>query len=220
MRFITVLAGFILIVSNSFSQSEWMTRNLVNVPLKLLTHKDSIPNLVKVENGVVNHEVNSFELKEVIPQYTESSAYSKDEVTTYWLDNSQNTEVMILLSFVYNRLYKIELYTLNSYYLSNFKLSYAFHFKRKNQKNSIRTSSDSIVNYGNRIVTYGERYSEFESRGENKKLKYTYYEHLEKRYGHLILFEKAILNKMPYWCGYGRKNRNWVKVKKYLQRNT
>jgi len=218
MKIYTIILFLLLLTMLTVKgQNVWMTRNLTNVPLDFLTHKDSIQNLLPVYNGMVFLGSDSINLKDSINDYFEVSEFYHDKISTYLLKSPHiQNGLYVTLDFVNDILFQVNLFTDESYYLSNFKLEVNRHFKHKKQDGGYTQSSDSTVNRGHVIITYGSRYSEHSSYGGNKNVEYQYYEHLEKGYGHLILIDKKILKYIPSWCGTGNGNRSWGKLQRYL----
>jgi hypothetical protein len=196
-----------------------MTRNLTNYPLEFLTHKDSIPNLYEVKNGIVVVGKDTINLKDSVGLYFETSEFYPDRIKTYLLyPGNYRKGLYTTLDFCYDRLFQINMYSNKSYFLSNFKLELQRHFKNKGEAH-YRYTKDSTVNYGRNTVFYGNRYSDYILYGSNKTMTYQYREDLIKGYGYLILADKKVTDLIPTWCANCNGGRTWEKLKEYIDKN-
>jgi|GEM_PF-4347180 len=218
-RYLTFIILFLFTSLTSFGQNIWMTRNLTNSPLQFLTHKDSIPNLYEVKNGIVIVDKDTINLKDSIGLYFETSEFYRDKIKTYLLyTGNYRKGLYTTLDFCYDKLFQINMYSNKSYFLSNFKLELQRHFKNKGEANYTITR-DSTVNYGHTIVSYGERYSDYNLYGSNKIMTYQYKEDLIKGCGYLVLADRKVTDLIPSWCGNCNRGRTWKKLKAYIDKN-
>ncbi|MFN6945475.1 MAG: hypothetical protein ACK4ND_11045 [Cytophagaceae bacterium] len=210
---------FFSITLSCFGQDAWMTRNLTNSSLTFLTHKDSISNLYEIKNGLAVIIKDTINLKDSVDLYFELSEFYRDKVKTYLLYTGDYQKgLYTTLDFCYDRLIQINMYSNTSYFLSNFKLELQRNFKNKG-KGYYTVSKDSTVNYGNTIVSYGERYSDYNRYGSNKRVAYQYQEDLIKETGYLVLADKKVNTLIPSWCGSCNGKKTWKKLKAYLDKN-
>lgn len=205
--------------STSFAQNEWMTRDLTNYPFAFLTHRDSIPALYEVKNGIVVIEKDTINLKDSILLYFETREFYGDKIKTYLFYPSNYPKgLYTTLNFCFDRLIQINMYTNKSYYLTNFKIELNRNFKGVSDGGGSATT-DSIVNYGDRIVSYGQRYTDYTLYGSNKFVSYQFREDVVKGVGYLILYDKKVSDLMPSWCGTCNGRRTWEKLRKYMEKN-
>ena len=215
-KIITVI--LVLVTSNLYGQSIWVTRNLTNYPLALLTHKDSLRNLHEIRQGIAVIGQDTINLNDSILIYFEKSDFYRDRIKTYLLyDPNLQRGLFITLDFYKDRLIEINMFTNRYYYLINFKMEVQRHFKKGDFGYNV--TSDSTVNYGQTIVTYGERFSVYHASGSNKKMTYELRQDLIKGIGYLILADKNITKLIPSWCGICNNKKTWDKLDKYMMKN-
>lgn len=205
----------------ALGQADWITRNLTGQELTFLTHKDSISNLYKINNGIVIIGNDTINLINSVTLYFEFSEFYQDKIKTYLLYNENNYKkgLYTTLDFYKDRLIEINMFTTNPYYLSNFKIEINRHFK-KNQNRYGTLTNDSIVRYENMIVTYGQKYSDLNYYGTNKNLEFEYYEDLIKGNGHFFLADKKVSKLIPMWCATCNQRKTWEKLNKYIDKKS
>ena len=215
-----ILAIFIFLSIGSYGQSSvWVTRNLANYPLSFLSHKDSISNIYLIKNGKSYNGKDSISLKDSVPNYYEIRSFYKSKIETYILWNSHEFDgLFIVLEFVNNRLFQVNMFTKNPYYLSNFKLEISRQFKSRDINKEYTIKSDSTIDYGHKIVSYGEQYVTHSQYGGSKQIGFNYYEDIKNSNGYFRIYDKELLKRIPSWCGTGNQGNTWVDLEKYISK--
>jgi hypothetical protein len=219
---------FQLYLLNNYAQTEWFYRNTINQELTFKTDFSCFKNLSLIINSgglyqgkyVALIGKDSVSLVSAIGDYFRLPGihYSKNQFKSYVAVNSPSRDnLYIILTFCYEKLYCVSLYAKGSYYVSNIKRDFARQFDWKKVYVSNTETNDSIVHYGNRIVTYGNKLKEIRQSGENKKFEYIYEENLVLGNCVLTIMDKDIQKRIPSWCGNSRDSNTWEKLEKYLK---
>jgi hypothetical protein len=215
MKRILVLITLLLFSGHLYSQTIWFCRDIINHELEFLTPIDSFKNIIPIINGKVAINNDTINLRS-IDKYYYDLCYDKDKVKSYYLSlGVRNDSLLVILRFTYDRLFEISISAKGSYYLNNIKFDLFRLFKLKKDI-SYNMSSDSVVNYGNRIVTYGEKRTSMVLYGINKNAYISYYEDFATSQGQIVLRDKKTSELMPSLCGICNDGRTWEKLKKYI----
>ena len=214
--FILLLSWSLCVIGQS---SEWVTRDLINLPLTFLTHKDSIPNLYIIKNGKAFNGTDSISLIDSLSGYNEYRRFYKDKIKTYliWTDNNFDG-LYITLAFIDNRLFCISIFATNHFYISNIKMNIEMQFKEKQLDGWTTSTIDSTVDRGNTITNYGTHYTSHSMSARTKKIGMTYYEDIINTFASYSLYDQGVHIRIPSWWSVGSHTQTWEKLAEYMEK--
>ena len=212
---------FIIYTGNCFSQTEWLTRNNINHPLQLLSPIEHFNNIYPIKDGIVYLNNDSINLKNHYNRYNGHYFESTNSnfKSYFLLLNKPQDSLSVILHFAYNKLIEISIFARGNYYLNSLKYDADRLFKNRGEK-SYTLRSDSVVNFGNRIITYGQRPTDLYWYGSSKKVYFIYEESFLTGEGMLKISDKKSIRLFPSRCGVGWGIRNWNRLEKYLKKNS
>jgi hypothetical protein len=217
-RFLPLLI-ILLFCGYSYSQTQWFFRETANIELQFLTPVDSIKNIYPIDNGITIINEDTVNLKMIHKKYYSAPfGFYKDKIKSYYLFRGRRNDSMtIVLDFCYDKLFQVSFFAKGSYYLNNIKYDCRRILDPKSGT-GYTTTSDSVINYGDRIITYGERRSSMNWHGSNKEIIFYYEEDYITAEGYYTISDKKIMDLMPFWCGICNGRRTWEKLEKYLNK--
>ncbi len=216
MKPLSILIILLTYCNSLQAQHIWITRNLLNMPLEFRMHKDSIPNIYQIVDGAVYIDGEMHYLRDSLEGIPPHQVYPEDPFSTYLLISPNlSTDVYAILHFVYDKLFEVNIYSNDSYYLTNFYLELKRNFKSKGDI-YYTISSDSTVRHSDHITTYGSRYSDFNWSVSSSRAFYHLYHDLINEQGYLSMTDRKIYRRLPATCGFDRSNNSWEKLEAYL----
>ncbi len=210
---------FLTILSNSFAQTEWFYRDMINKPLVFKTPVDSFLNLSLIVNDKVKIGQDSINLITAIGERyaLPGHMYRNSPIKSYVYTKSLNKDSMfVILSFCFDKLYSISLYAKGSYYVNNIRRKYLRNFDWEITRSQVISKHDSEVKDATSITYYGQRDVEFNQSGKNKYYMFVYNENYINGTCEFVIRDKEIQDRIPSWCGNSRDNNTWEKLKIFL----
>ena len=201
---IILLTGLQFGIFNVNAQKILITGSKSNPTLEICTHKDSIPNLLELTYGRLINNGDTLILYELIPFYNAiADDYKRDMKSCLIEPDKEVDSTYSVLDFCFDRMAGITIYTKDTGLISIF---------RKSIKATVKGKFSAYDSYRSIHLESSHIY------GGNKTWSVSFDEYFDSGWGVFRLRDRAIMRRIPSWCGYGIDLRTWKGLRRYMEK--